>query len=284
MIEGGWVKLWRKSLDSAVWQNQDLWRFWTWCLMKATRRPRIALVGFQEIPLKPGQFVMGRDKAAEETGMTSRKVRTCLKHLKNLKNVTSKTTNKFTVITITNWHSYQSSDTQSDQQNDQEATSRRPAGDQQGDHRQEVKKEKKGKSKSKEYSASGSADAGNGNGNGSLYITKKGRKITDKRLATFNELWAAFGYKKGKAEAADSWLDVPPITDTYFQTILEAARREDAIRPDIIRQGRTPKMLQGWITGRRWEDEEYELTGGDSIDAWLASRQADAEREGELAQ
>ena len=45
-----------------------------------------------------------------------------------------------------------------------------------------------------------------------FYRTKKGRKLTGKRLETFERFWSAFGFAKGKAEAADSWFDIPKLT------------------------------------------------------------------------
>lgn len=88
-----------------------------------------------------------------------------------------------------------------------------------------------------------------------FYLTKKKRKLTGKRLETFNQFWKIFGYPKGKAEAADSWLDIPTLTDTIVNDIMLGAKAEAMGRQRKIDSGRTPKMAQGWITARRWEDE-----------------------------
>lgn len=90
-----------------------------------------------------------------------------------------------------------------------------------------------------------------------IYYTAKKKKLTGKRLETFERFWCAFGYKKGKAEAADSWLNIPVLTDTVVEKIVWAAEAEAKRRPEMIQNGRTPKMAQGWLTARRWEDEEY---------------------------
>ena len=131
----GWVKLWRKSLDSGMLKNPELWTFWCWCLMKATHKPTKQMIGWQMVELDEGEFVFGRKAAAKELETSERKIRTCLKKLKNLQNLTIKATNKFSIITINNWHTYQQPEIKSDQQNDQHVTSRRPAGD----HKQECK-------------------------------------------------------------------------------------------------------------------------------------------------
>ena len=87
------------------------------------------------------------------------------------------------------------------------------------------------------------------------YITRKKRKLTGKRLETFNKFWEIFSYKKGRAEAADSWLDIPLLTDQIVSDILLGAKAEAMSRQRKLDANRTPKMAQGWLTARRWEDE-----------------------------
>ncbi len=94
-----------------------------------------------------------------------------------------------------------------------------------------------------------------GNDQEEFYLTKKKRKLNGKRLVTFNRFWSAFDYKKGKADAADSWIDIPQLTDTLVNEIYEAAKVEAKNRSKIISEGRTPIFPQGWLTARRWEDE-----------------------------
>ena len=104
------------------------------------------------------------------------------------------------------------------------------------------------------YSASAPPDAACAN-SGQVYITRKKRKLAGKRHTSFNRFWAAFAYTRGKAEAADAWLDIPELTDALVERIVTAAVKEAAARPQLEASGRTPKMAQGWIAGRRWEDE-----------------------------
>jgi len=90
-----------------------------------------------------------------------------------------------------------------------------------------------------------------------FFLTHKKRKLTGKRLETFNRFWDAFDYKKGKAPAADSWLDIPELTDSLVLKILDAARKEARARDDLLKAKGTPKMGQGWLSERRWEDEGF---------------------------
>ena len=130
-MDRGWLKLWRKSLDSGMLKNPELWAFWSWCLLKASRKETKIMVGFQQVELKPGQFIFGREKAAKDLGTTVGKIRTSLDSLRKCQNITIKSTNKFSIITIVNWDIYQPTENQSDHQTDQQLTSKRPATDQQ---------------------------------------------------------------------------------------------------------------------------------------------------------
>ncbi len=95
-----------------------------------------------------------------------------------------------------------------------------------------------------------------------VYKTKKGRSLTDKRLTSFLTFWDSFGYKRGKAEAADVWLNIPTLTDSLVNQICTAAKIENDNRDELKSQGKTPKMAEGWLSGRRWEDEAYQKTNG----------------------
>ena len=134
-VDRGYIKLYRKILDSGIIGNHKLTTFWVWCLLKASHKPRKQIVGFQEVHLDRGQFVFGRRKAASALNLTEREVRTCLNTLKSTNRLTVKTTNKFSVITIVNWDTYQQCEQENDHQDDQQATSKRPASD----HKQECK-------------------------------------------------------------------------------------------------------------------------------------------------
>jgi len=127
----GYVKLWRKSLDAGVFDNPTTWKFWCWCIMKASHKEYDAVVGYQTVHLMPGDFIFGRSKAAADLCQSERSIRTCLHFLEKSQNVTIKTTNKFSIVSIVNWSIYQSDETTNDQQHDQPVTNKRPASDQQ---------------------------------------------------------------------------------------------------------------------------------------------------------
>lgn len=90
-----------------------------------------------------------------------------------------------------------------------------------------------------------------------IYITSKKKRLKGKRLLMFEKFWECFDYKKGKSDAAQSWYEINELTDELCDKIFESAKKEAEARPALIRMGRTPKMAQGWLTSRRWEDSEF---------------------------
>lgn len=98
------------------------------------------------------------------------------------------------------------------------------------------------------------------------WLSKKKRKLEGKRLEAFKKFWTAFNYPKGRAEAIDSWLDIPEMTAKLVDTIIAAATREATERPQQQLSGKTPKMAQGWLTARRWEDGQIQSEAKPTID------------------
>jgi len=107
-----------------------------------------------------------------------------------------------------------------------------------------------------------------GHDSGHSYTTKKGRKIEGVLLSTFEEFWTAFGFKQGKAESADAWIELARLfgrrdfVEVKVPLIIQAARIEARRRPAMEAQGKTPKWAQGWLSSRRFEDEFYKGFGG----------------------
>ena len=121
----GWVKLHRVITNHALYQNSYAVHLFIHCITKARVTDKTILFNGQPLFLKRGQLVIGRKSVARQTGMSERNYRTATKLLTNLGNITLKTTNRFTIVTVCNYDTYQSqkSDT------DHEATMRRPRGD-----------------------------------------------------------------------------------------------------------------------------------------------------------
>lgn len=78
--------------------------------------------------IKPGQAVVGYKALSEKLGLTINQVRTAMAHLEQTGEITRKATNKFTIVTIENWASYQLDDveTTNKPQTDNKQTTNKP--------------------------------------------------------------------------------------------------------------------------------------------------------------
>lgn len=138
----GWIKLHRNILGSAVFDNAKLFKIWCWCLLKASHHEHDQLVGKQLVHLSPGQFVFGRNAAAEQLKMKPSTVWQHMKLLQSMGNIDIKSNNKFSVITIEKWGIYQCDDADFQQQNQQQMDNKWTTNEQQMNTNKNVKKDK----------------------------------------------------------------------------------------------------------------------------------------------
>ena len=125
MSSSGYVKLFRKMVDWEWYGDPNTKAVFLHLLLTANyKRTR-----FRGVTLKPGQTVIGRKSLAETLGMSERNVRTALNHLKATNEIATKATNKFTVVTIVNWESYQYFDDEVTNKVSNEPSPNRPASD-----------------------------------------------------------------------------------------------------------------------------------------------------------
>lgn len=140
-----YVKLYRKSLNSAVFGSEPLWHLWTYLLLSANWAERQLPDG---TVLKPGQMVRGHRRIAEDLGWGVSKVARWLKRLEapqfgNI-TITPRNGTLAQVITICNWETYQDAPEPSGTQ----AERKRNASGTQAERKEEGKKDKKGRSNS----------------------------------------------------------------------------------------------------------------------------------------
>ena len=107
----GYIKFWRKTIDSRIFKDPNLLKVWLWCLIKANHKGQWIKMetgkGCVDIRIEPGQFVFGRDSAAVSLDMKSSSVRNRIEKLKNMKNIGVNSDRQYSIITIINWDVYQ---------------------------------------------------------------------------------------------------------------------------------------------------------------------------------
>lgn len=136
----GYIKLYRKTIDSRVFRSEELFKLWALCLLKANHKKNwVTIVGIVEpIKILPGQFITGRFSLHQDYYQIRRKkqkspitVWRWLLTLEKMGNLNVKTNNKYSIVTITNWHLYQSKESDNEQVNEQQMINRRTTDEQQ---------------------------------------------------------------------------------------------------------------------------------------------------------
>ncbi len=105
----GYVKVWRKIVDGVVFSDPQAFHLFMYLLLKVNHKKGFAY-GKE---LKEGQVLTGRKKLSEATGMSESGVEKVLKRLIKYRLVEQQTFNKYRVVSIVNYHKFNSSEQQS---------------------------------------------------------------------------------------------------------------------------------------------------------------------------
>lgn len=103
----GFVKMFRKSLTSAVFNDPITWKIWCWCLMRANYEPVPLDFDGKQISVERGQFVTGSYSMYGELEIPKTTIWRHLHKLESWGNIVMKVGYRYTVITVCNYESYQ---------------------------------------------------------------------------------------------------------------------------------------------------------------------------------
>jgi len=221
-MNDGYIKAYRKTMKSRVFQNEGLFKVWMWCLWKASHTEQWVSIktgrGFTEIHLLPGQFIFGRKTAAKELKMKPSTVRNRILKLKNMGNLDIQSNTHYSIIIIINWDTYQAP-------NEKEGHPKRTTKGQPKDTYKNVKNEK--------------------------------NNIYGQNFLSF---WKEYPHKVAKKKADEAWQKLEKAEDmTILLPILLGAIEKQAKAKETLKaKGKfTPEWPHGatWLNGRRWEDE-----------------------------
>lgn len=122
----GYIKLYRRLTAWEWYKESPMVHLLVHLIMMANRQPG----RWKGVDLQRGQLITGRHALSLQTGITERTCRTCLERLKTTKEIAIRTTNRYTLITVLNYDTYQDRndriDQTVDQTDDKPVTSDRP--------------------------------------------------------------------------------------------------------------------------------------------------------------
>lgn len=142
----GWIKLHRKLTEWEWYKEPKMVLLFVHLLLMANHEPK----KWQGIDVQRGQVITGLDALNKATGISYQSLRTCLSRLENSGNLTSKSTNRFRIITLCNYETYQIADRESNKPTNKQLTNKQQAGNKQLTANKNVKKEKNEKNEKKQ--------------------------------------------------------------------------------------------------------------------------------------
>ena len=126
-----WIKIHNKLLDWEWASCPETMALWIHILLRANYEDK----RWQGITIPRGSFVTSVDNLASTTGLSAQQVRTSLKRLISTSEITSKSTNRFTIITVCKYDSYQLNEESINKQNNK-PNNNQATNEQQTDNKQ----------------------------------------------------------------------------------------------------------------------------------------------------
>lgn len=103
----GWILIHKSIEKKGYYSDSEYVHLWVHLLLQANWEEKEFLWNGKIQKLLPGQFITGRKKLAQQTGINEYKIERILKLFKNEQQIAQQTTRKYRLITILNWDKYQ---------------------------------------------------------------------------------------------------------------------------------------------------------------------------------
>ena len=103
VMDESWVKLYRKLKEWSWADNPNMVALWVRLLIEVNYEDRQG----HDITIRRGQFVTSVASLSTKTGLSYKQIRTCIDRLEKTGEIIKKATNKYTIITLCNFESYQ---------------------------------------------------------------------------------------------------------------------------------------------------------------------------------
>lgn len=110
--KNGWVKIHRRILQWEWYGDTNTFRVFIHLLLSANHKKK----RWKGIIIQRGQLVTSVAKLSVKLNLSSKQIRTAIKHLKETNEVATKATNKYTLITLLNYSKFQNTETEKGKQ------------------------------------------------------------------------------------------------------------------------------------------------------------------------
>lgn len=276
MNSKGFMRLHRQLLDWEWFDNSQMVHVWIYFLLKANYQDS----KWHGIDIPRGSFITSLDTICKDTGLSLQNVRTCMNKLKSTGEITTQSTNKYSVITICKYETYnlQESDVnkQDNKQTNIQSTSNQQAVNKQlttDKERKEIEELKKENERLKEELANAS----------------KKKEISSDLETEFDNFRKKYKQYGGQARGLQTELENLKKKHKDWKEIIpllsSAVDKENSARKNAEIKGvffPSMKNLQTYINQRSWEayadeqqvgnDNEYHPTTDGVFQFWNEER------------
>jgi hypothetical protein len=243
----GFIKLYRAILNSEVFRNDALLKVWIWCLCQANFMKSYFPIstgrGSTVVKVGPGQFVFGRKVAALELGMTESGIYKRMMKLKIMGNLNIESNNKFSIITIVNWSTYQDCNDNSNSKSDKQVT-----------HLKKLKK-----FKTTPLPPSGGIEEESTPEDQTPSDKSRNPKtpqtMTSELSTRFEKFWEHYPKRKSRGQAEKTWIKINPdeqLLSIMIKTIERAKSHDEQWRKD---EGQFIPNPSTWLNAKGWMDQ-----------------------------
>ncbi len=218
--QNGYIKLFRGFLDWEWYDDINTSRVFIHCLLKANYSDK----NWRGREIKRGSFVTSVSSLSSEIGLSTSKIKTSLNKLKRTNEIANVTTQNYSIISITNYETYQG--------NDKPVGKRVTNGSQTNGKRMTTTKE------------------------GKKERRKEGKEIVLSNMYDFETFWLAFpkrsgGNPKSKAEAKYNSLLKTGVSENQIidgaERYYEFAKSEGSLNTKYVQQVITWLNQEGWL-------------------------------------
>jgi hypothetical protein len=223
-MDKGWIKSWRKLIESAIFNNEDAeyLKLWVYLLHRASHEERETIIGGEKVRLRTGSLITSRGKISEDCKIEQSKVERILDYLKREQQIEQQNLHKCRLLSITNWKEYQNNEQQNEQQ---------------------VNTNKNNSISTKEIL--------NTKTSSSLILSSSSKGNGKDR---FDELWEIYPWKDGKGRARKAFHKLKP-DEELFKKILGAVEEQKTSDKWTKDNGQYIPLLSSWLNDEGWLSE-----------------------------
>ena len=259
----GWIKIHRKITKWEWYDDGNTFRLFIHLLLTANYESK----KWHGIVVNRGELITSIRNLAKTLKLSEQKIKTSINKLKSTHEITSKSTNKYTIITICNYNSYQSlenqNNTQNNTQNNNQITNKQQTNNKQITTTKEYKEKRKESKISKELLRKNNIVEFSKNNidlkNNSLLEDKK--IITTKKITPklFNDFWELYPKKIDKGKCLTLWTRICTRQDnvpTWSEIKKAIHYQKQSERWQDVKFIPHPST---WLNQSRWLDDPAEM-------------------------